>query len=132
MQGNASKDASAQFQLSHPDAQKFGWETMKSPRNIIFLSFAAFLFAASSLTCPAHLSAQEPPSAPTPKVPRDLPAQAPANSQEAQPATTQNPSDSQTTLKFNVNYVFLPVTVKDGDGHLVADLEKLRAERRGA
>jgi VWFA-related protein len=124
MQGNASKDASAQFQLRHPDAQKFGWETMKSPRNIIFLSFAAFLFAASSLTCPAHLSAQEPPSAPTPKVPRDLPAPAPANSQEAQAATTQNPSDSQTTLKFNVNYVFLPVTVKDGDGHLVADLTR--------
>src|SRR4029077_5929110 len=36
----------------------------------------------------------------------------------------QNPTDSQSILKINVNYVFLPVTVKEGDGHLVPDLPR--------
>ncbi len=55
----------------------------------------------------------------------DPPAQAPAKSQDTQsPTNAQNPTDSQTTLKFNVNYVFLPVTVKDGAGRLVADLTR--------
>jgi VWFA-related protein len=55
----------------------------------------------------------------------DTPTQAPAKPQDTQiPASQQNPTDSQTTLKFSVNYVFLPVTVKDSAGHLVADLTR--------
>jgi Ca-activated chloride channel family protein len=108
-----------------PNAQKFGWENMKSPRKIIVRTLAVALLAAAVLASPVVLSAQDPPSAPVPKVTPDTPAQAPAKSQDTQiPASQQNPTDSQTTLKFAVNYVFLPVTVKDGAGRLVADLTR--------
>jgi VWFA-related protein len=97
---------------------------MKSPRKIKFLILSPFVLAAN-LSCPPRFLAQEPPAAPVPKVPRDAPPQTQTKPQDVQiPASQQNPSDSQTTLKFNVNYVFLPVTVKDGEGHLVPDLTR--------
>jgi Ca-activated chloride channel family protein len=97
---------------------------MKSPRKTRFLVALALLV--SGLLCPSgRLLAQEPPAAPIPKVPQDAPPQPQAKPQDTQiPANQQNPSDSQTTLKFSVNYVFLPVTVKDGEGRLVADLTR--------
>jgi len=54
------------------------------------------------------------------------PAQTQPRPQDTQipPANQQNLSDSQSILRINVNYVFLPVTVKDGDGHVVADLTR--------
>ena len=98
---------------------------MKSPRKIIVGTLEAALLAAAFLAWPAVLPAQDPPPAPVPKVTPDTPAQAPAKSQDAQaPANPQNPTDSQTTLKFAVTYVFLPVTVKDSAGRLVADLTR--------
>ena len=98
---------------------------MKSPRKITIRTFASALLAAAILAGPATLPAQDPPTAPVPKVTPDTPTQPPAKPQDAQiPASQQNPTDSQTTLKFNVNYVFLPVTVKDSAGRLVADLTR--------
>jgi Ca-activated chloride channel family protein len=98
---------------------------MKSPRKIIAQTLEVALLAAAFLASPAALPAQDPPTAPVPKVTPDTPAQATANSQDAQtPANPQNLTDSQTTLKFAVNYVFLPVTVKDSAGRLVADLTR--------
>ncbi len=106
------------------NAQKSGWENMKSPRKTEFLILAALLLAAG-LLCPSSFLAQEPPAAPVPKIPKDAPAQTQPRPQETQiPANQQNLSDSQSILRINVNYVFLPVTVKDGDGHLVADLTR--------
>jgi Ca-activated chloride channel family protein len=97
---------------------------MKSPRKIVLHTIALACFVAAVLVCPANFAAQDPPSAPVPKVPKDAPAP-PAGAQDGQiPANQQNPSDSQTTLKFAVNYVFLPVTVKDSNGHLVPDLTR--------
>ena len=105
------------------NAQKSGWENMKSLRKTKFLSLAPLVLA-SSLLCPSGLP-QEPPSAPVPKVPQDAPPPSQTKPQDTQiPASQQNPSDSQTTLKFSVNYVFLPVTVKDSEGRLVADLTR--------
>jgi len=96
---------------------------MKSLRKTKFL-FLAPLVLASGLLCPSGLP-QEPPSAPVPKVPQDAPPPSQTEPQDVQtPASQQNPSDSQTTLKFSVNYVFLPVTVKDSEGRLVADLTR--------
>jgi Ca-activated chloride channel homolog len=97
---------------------------MKSPRKTKFLILAPVLLAAG-LLCPSGLLPQEPPAAPVPKVPQDAPPQSQTKPQDTQiPANQQNPSDSQTTLKFSVNYVFLPVTVKDSEGRLVADLTR--------
>jgi Ca-activated chloride channel family protein len=105
------------------NAQKSGWENMKSLRKTKFLILAPLVLA-SGLLCPSGLP-QEPPSAPVPKVPQDAPPPSQTKPQDAQtPASQQNPSDSQTTLKFSVNYVFLPVTVKDSEGRLVADLTR--------
>jgi Ca-activated chloride channel homolog len=97
---------------------------MKSPRKTQFLIALALLV--SGLLClSGRLHAQEPPAAPIPKVPQDVPPQPQAKPQDTQiPANQQNPSDSQTTLKFSVNYVFSPVTVKDSEGRLVADLTR--------
>jgi Ca-activated chloride channel homolog len=105
------------------NAQKSGWENMKSLRKKKFLILVPLVLV-SGLLCPSSLP-QEPPSAPVPKVPQDAPPPSQTKPQEAQsPASQQNPSDSQTTLKFSVNYVFLPVTVKDSEGRLVADLTR--------
>jgi len=106
------------------NAQKFGWENMKSPRKITIHRVASTLLAAAVFMWSAQGIAQDPPSAPVPKVPQDSPAPPPAKSQDAQTPSNQNQSDSQTTLKFSVNYVFLPVTVKDGGGRLVPDLTR--------
>src|SRR5258708_10713440 len=93
------------------NAKTSGWENRKSLRKTKFLIVAPLVLA-SGLLCPSGLP-QEPPSAPVPKVPQDAPPASQTKPQDAQtPASQQNPSDSQTTLKFSVNYVFLPVTVK--------------------
>src|SRR5436190_13865235 len=97
---------------------------MKSPRKIAVYWLAPILFAAGIHPSPSNLVAQDPPPAPVPKVPQDAPASPPSKSQDTQAPSNQNQSDSQTTLKFAVNYVFLPVTVKDRDGRLVADLTR--------
>src|SRR5215467_6799104 len=96
---------------------------MKSLRKRTLLAFA-LAFVPAALTRPASTFAQDPPPAPVPKVPQD-PSPAPPPSQAAAPPS-QGPaqSDSQTTLKFAVNYVFLPVTVKDRSGRLVPDLTR--------
>jgi len=108
-----------------PDAQEFGWENMKSLRKITLLTLAPALLAAAIFAVPISCPAQDPPAAPVPKVKPDTPIQTPAKAQDAPaPANPQNPTDSQTTLKFNVTYVFLPVTVKDSAGRLVADLTR--------
>jgi VWFA-related protein len=103
---------------------------MKSPlRKTTIHKSTPVLLSAAVLAFAAYSFAQDPPQAPVPKVPKDSPAQAPAKPQDNPiPANQQNPTDSQTTLKFAVNYVFLPVTVKDGEGRLVPDLN--RAEFR--
>src|SRR5258705_857708 len=106
------------------NAQNSGWENMKSLRKTKFLALAALLLA-SGLLCLSGLLAQEPPAAPVPKVAPDAAKQSPPRPQDSQiPASQQNPTDSQSILKINVNYVFLPVTVKDGDGHLIPDLTR--------
>ena len=97
---------------------------MKSLRKTKFLVLAPLLLA-SGLLCLSGLLAQEPPAAPVPKVAPDAAKQNPPRPQDSQiPPSQQNPTDSQSILKINVNYVFLPVTVKDGDGHLVPDLTR--------
>ena len=107
------------------NAQKFGWENMKSPRKIILQTLAAALLAGVFQFWPLCIVAQDPPTAPVPKVTPDAPTQPPAKPQDTQiPASQQSPTDSQTVLKFRVEYVFLPVTVKDGAGRLVADLTR--------
>jgi len=106
------------------NAQNSGWENMKSLRKSKFLVLAPLLLA-SGLLCLSGLLAQEPPAAPVPKVAPDAAKQNPPRPQDSQiPPSQQNPTDSQSILKINVNYVFLPVTVKDGDGHLVPDLTR--------
>jgi Ca-activated chloride channel family protein len=97
---------------------------MKSLRKRTVHKIAPALLVIASLLCPANFQAQDPPTAPVPKVAPDSPVQPPARPQDPQTPAGQNPTDSQTTLKFAVNYVFLPVTVKDGDGRLVADLTR--------
>jgi len=110
--------------LTIPNAQNSGWENMKSLRKTKFLILAPLLLA-SGLLSPSGLLAQEPPAAPVPKVAPDAAKQNPPRPQDSQiPPSQQNPTDSQSILKINVNYVFLPVTVKDGDGHLVPDLTR--------
>jgi VWFA-related protein len=106
------------------NAQNSGWENMKSLRKTKLLVLAPLLLA-SGLLCPSGLLAQEPPAAPVPKVAPDAAKQSPPRPQDSQiPPSQQNPTDSQSILKINVNYVFLPVTVKDGNGHLVPDLTR--------
>jgi Ca-activated chloride channel homolog len=98
---------------------------MKHLRKTAVQKFALVSLAAASLFWPASFVAQDPPPAPVPKVTQDPVTPPPAKAEDAQiPASQQNPTDSQTMLKFAVNYVFLPVTVKDGDGHLVPDLTR--------
>lgn len=69
--------------------------------------------------------AQDPPAAPAPKVnPPPLTPSPTAPAKQGDPPRTTAPSDSQGTLRVNVNLVILPVTVKDGAGRLVADLTR--------
>jgi len=71
-------------------------------------------------------SAQDPPPAPVPKVAPPPFSQKPTAGpkQTAPPPAAPAPSDNQSTLRVNVNLVILPVTVKDRDGRLVADLSR--------
>jgi len=73
----------------------------------------------------ATVLAQDPPPAPLPKVnpPPVTPSPAAAAPQDNPPRTAAT-SDSQGTLRVNVNLVILPVTVKDGAGRLVPDLTR--------
>src|ERR1051326_8584925 len=97
---------------------------MKSPRKTGFHKLASLLLLAFAAAFATNALAQEPPAAPVPKVPKDVPAQPAPKPQDTQAPANQNLTDSQTTLKFTVNYVFLPVTVKDSSGRLVADLTR--------
>ena len=112
------------------ETEKFGWETMKSPRKMsLFRSAAAqaafFVSAAGLLGWGCTLNAQDPPPAPVPKVSPPARSQAPATAAPQQnPPRTTAPSDNQNTLRVNVNLVILPVTVKDGAGRLVPDLTR--------
>jgi VWFA-related protein len=97
---------------------------MKSPPKTIFCK-SVFLLCSAISCLAANVVAQEPPSAPVPKVASDAAKQNPPQGQDSQiPQSQQNPTDSQSILKINVNYVFLPVTVKDGEGRLIADLTR--------
>src|SRR5262245_24597756 len=99
---------------------------MKSLRKTQFLrslSGAAVLALLLSGTC--NMLAQEPPPAPVPKVnPPPLTPSPGATAKQEPPPRSTAPSDSQGTLRVNVNLVILPVTVKDGAGRLVADLAR--------
>src|SRR4029453_454546 len=98
---------------------------MKRLRKSNLQKFVLATFVAVSLVWPGCFAAQDPPPAPVPKVTQDPVVPPPAKPEDAQiPPSQQNPTDSQTTLKFAVNYVFLPVTVKDRDGRLVPDLTR--------
>jgi VWFA-related protein len=111
----------------HPGRAKFGWENMKSPRKTEIIQLVSALLAAVVLMAgPTITVAQDPPPAPVPKVSPPPISQSPvvADSQQTTPPTVQAPSDSQTTLRVNVNLVILPVTVKDAAGHLVPDLTR--------
>ncbi len=96
---------------------------MKSPRKRTLQSLRPAVIVAALFAFPGTAAAQEPPPAPVSKVTPD-PVPPPAKSQDPQTPAPQPPSDSQNTLKFSVNYVFLPVTVKDGAGRLVPDLQR--------
>src|SRR5215467_2166261 len=103
---------------------------MKSPRKTQ-LPRSLSVATISLLLAPgfAGVLAQDPPPAPVPKV---NPPLNPPPAGKTPPATAPQdnrthpvaPSDSQGTLRVNVNLVILPVTVKDGAGRLVADLTR--------
>jgi VWFA-related protein len=103
---------------------------MKSLRKTRFSrSLSAATVFALLAFCVATVFAQDPPPAPVPKVNPPPLTQLPAttNPQDNAPHPAA-PSDSQGTLRVNVNLVILPVTVKDGAGRLVPDL--MRSEFR--
>src|SRR6476660_3248980 len=98
----------------HPGRAKFGWENMKSPRKTEILQPVSALLAVVVLMAgPTITVAQDPPTAPVPKVSPPPISQSPAvaGSQQTTPPPVQALSDSQTTLRVNVNLVILPVTV---------------------
>jgi Ca-activated chloride channel family protein len=88
--------------------RKFGLRTMKSLRKSSLLSAVLLLALAVSLT---RLGAQAPEQSPAP----------PAAPQGQQPAPQQG---APTRIVIPVNQVVVPVTVKDGSGHLVPDLRR--------
>jgi Ca-activated chloride channel family protein len=93
------------------------------------MQFSRSLSAAAGLALVvlsvASVLAQDPPPAPVPKVNPPPVLQSPAaRASQDTPSHTPTPSDSQGTLRVNVNLVILPVTVKDGAGRLVADLTR--------
>ena len=99
---------------------------MKSPRKTRSLrSLPALTASALLFIGAAWVFAQDPPPAPVPKVSPPPVSQAPASAQQqTAPPANAAPSDSQATLRVNVNLVILPVTVKDGAGRLVPDLTR--------
>ena len=106
---------------------------MKSPRKITIHEILPVLLVPVLLVGWAAAGLpQDPPPAPVPKVgpppfaqkPNAAPPQQQPQTQTAPPPSVQATSDSQNTLKVNVNLVILPVTVKDRDGRLVADLTR--------
>ena len=87
---------------------KFGLRTMKSLRKSSLLTAVLLLALAVSL---AKLGAQAPEQNPAP----------PAAPQGQQPPPQQG---APTRITIPVNVVVVPVTVKDGSGHLVPDLRR--------
>jgi VWFA-related protein len=79
---------------------------MKSPRKIFSFVCALSLFLPAAASEVKNLGQEA-----TPAAPRQLPANIPQ-------------SDAQAKIVRNVNYVVLPVTVKDRAGRLVADLKQ--------
>ncbi len=88
--------------------------TMKCPRKIIYLALAT-----ASLFFGSILQGQNP--APPPANPAP-PAANPAPGTQAKPPAI--PGQGQRTIKTTTIEVIVPVTVKDRDGNLVADLKK--------
>jgi len=120
--------------------RKFGWENMKSPRKTAIrkgwfdsgavskaLLLASAAFSLSCFAKVAPIAAQDPPAAPEPKV-APAPKLPPAGAvpQQTAPGTPANQAQSENPgiLRVNVNLVILPVTVKDHEGRLVADLTR--------
>jgi Ca-activated chloride channel homolog len=99
---------------------------MKSPRKTLFLrSLPGLMVCALLVFGTARILAQDPPPAPVPKIKPPPISQSPgAGAEPSTPPANPGPSDSQTTLRVNVNLVILPVTVKDGAGRLVPDLTR--------
>jgi VWFA-related protein len=96
---------------------KFGLRTMKSLRKIV-LSGGMVLLALAFVP----LRARTPqPRVPQPHMPQQGSA-APTQAQNPQPSPQQ--PQQQPGLRVQVNQVVVPVTVKDGAGHLVPDLRK--------
>src|SRR5215471_14964993 len=99
---------------------------MKSPRKTqVSRALSTAAAVAVLVLGVASVFAQDPPPAPVPKVNPPPASQSPptAAPQNTTPRTIA-PSDSQSTLRVNVNLVILPVTVKDGAGRLVPDLTR--------
>src|SRR6202521_6225695 len=98
MRACAARAAEGQRQF-HP-------RTMKSLRKTLPLAFSLILAAPTAI-----LEAQSPKQQAAPAV--------------TSPQSTTSPqSEAQTKIIKNVNYVVLPVTVKDGARRLVPDLRK--------
>jgi VWFA-related protein len=97
--------------------RKFGLRPMKSLRKSTIFALATLAVMPLAL-----LSSQEPkPDTPAPVPGAQPPAQAPQET-PATPASGQ--STGQGRIGISVNQVIVPVTVKDSEGRLVADLSK--------
>ncbi len=90
-------------------AGKFGPIIMKSLRKTTFLAFG---FAAALFSYGTRVAAQNP-TPPSDTKPAAAPAQAPSA-----------PPTGQRSIVVNTTDVVVPVTVKDRDGNLVADLKR--------
>ena len=126
MQGSVAKDASGGFRRSaHPKRPKvwLGEHEKSTEKNSSHTSRRRSLASCRCSGLPVFRP-RSPLPPQFPKSRRTYPLSLPANPQDLQTPPAQNPSDSQTTLKVTWNYVFLPVTVKDGAGRLVPDLTR--------
>jgi VWFA-related protein len=92
---------------------------MKSLRKTALLVFAAA--ATLAITSPARIYAQDnKPDTPAPQ-PEANPQPPPKDNP---PAASQTPAPGQSPIRIRTDLVIVPVTVKDGSGRLVADLNK--------
>jgi VWFA-related protein len=115
--------------------------TLSCPRKILALgAAAAFLLGGGSFAQEPKPSAPEPqpqtgppttiPNVPATSTPAQSPSAAPQQApipQQAPPPAEPNPTGQKQapgTIRVNSTLVVLPVTVKDRDGNLVADLKK--------
>jgi VWFA-related protein len=102
--------------------REFGLGPMKSPRKIAILAAALVaIVPAAFLSLRASQAGQSSQADQSGKP--DTPAPTP-DAQQPPPPASDTPTPGQGTIKFSVNQVIVPVTVKDGSGRLVADLTK--------